>query len=343
MADGLTARPASAAAERAREQAARWFARLQNLADDELAERGRFERWLCASPLHAAAFREMAELWEGLDHGPLLTQLAAAAACDAPRPAQPPRRRLLRQSLGAVAAAGAGLVIWRAFNATEAEDTRAEWQTRPGEHRQQRLPDGSRVTLAGDTRLALRWSARQRRVHLLQGMAAFDVASDPERPFVVDGGQAQVTVLGTQFGVNRLPDRLRVSVTEGRVQVVPQQSLLSRLWRGEGPSWPLGAGDVLEVRDGRGQRLARRASDELAWQRGHLVLVDADLQEVAAALSRYSMRPVRAEPSDRLAQVRLAAVVQTDDIAGFLRALPGIAPLRVEPAADAIWLRAAGP
>lgn len=192
-------------------------------------------------------------------------------------------------------------------------------------NRLQRLPDGSRVTLAGATRLALRWSGRQRHVQLLQGMAGFEVAADPTRPFVVDSGLAQISVLGTQFGVNRLPDRVRVSVLEGRAQVVRQQARLWGLWLAQGQTWQLGQGEVLEVQADQEQRLQRSAADELAWLRGHLVLADADLQEVAAALSRYSSRPVQVVPSARLAAVRLAAVVQTHDVAGFLRALPGIA------------------
>jgi ferric-dicitrate binding protein FerR (iron transport regulator) len=54
----------------------------------------------------------------------------------------------------------------------------------------------------------------------LQGMAHFEVAKNPNAPFVIRSGQNQVTVLGTGFDVrsyNKKP--LQVTVNHGKVRV----------------------------------------------------------------------------------------------------------------------------
>ena len=45
-------------------------------------------------------------------------------------------------------------------------------------------------------------------------------SKDPARPFIVDAGGAIARAVGTRFGVDRLEDRVRVIVNEGKVAVV---------------------------------------------------------------------------------------------------------------------------
>ena len=56
-------------------------------------------------------------------------------------------------------------------------------------------------------------------VALASGGARFDVAPRPNRVFSVRAGAVTVTVLGTAFAVERVADRVGVSVTRGIVQV----------------------------------------------------------------------------------------------------------------------------
>ncbi|WP_369690901.1 FecR domain-containing protein [Phytopseudomonas flavescens] len=67
-----------------------------------------------------------------------------------------------------------------------------------------------------------------------QGEALFDVVRNPLRPFLIDSGMAQITVRGIRFVVNRLPDRLRVSVDHGRLEVTST--------RHPNETWQVGAG-----------------------------------------------------------------------------------------------------
>ncbi len=83
------------------------------------------------------------------------------------------------------------------------------------------LPDGTRVRLNAGS--GLRYSEKMnhqetRRVRLT-GEAFFEVAKNPDKPFIIDANDAQVRVLGTVFNVKSVPRRktVVVAVEEGRV------------------------------------------------------------------------------------------------------------------------------
>ncbi len=82
------------------------------------------------------------------------------------------------------------------------------------------LPDGTHVRLNGGSQLSY-WSdfaeLKTRRV-TLNGEAFFEVAKNPEKPFVIDAGQSEVKVLGTVFNVKtRQGNNAVVAVQEGKV------------------------------------------------------------------------------------------------------------------------------
>nr|WP_254229162.1 FecR domain-containing protein [Agrobacterium salinitolerans] len=83
------------------------------------------------------------------------------------------------------------------------------------------LEDGSRISLNTDTAIAVHYSQKERRITLLRGEAYFDVAKNPERPFVVEDGALTAKALGTHYSVRTgngaLPQE--VQVEEGRVEV----------------------------------------------------------------------------------------------------------------------------
>ena len=84
-----------------------------------------------------------------------------------------------------------------------------------------RLADGSVATPLGEeSALAVREDAPQRvAIDLVRGRGRFEVAPRPERPFSVRAGDVTITVLGTVFTVERVADRIGISVARGRVLV----------------------------------------------------------------------------------------------------------------------------
>jgi transmembrane sensor len=116
-------------------------------------------------------------------------------------------------------ATAAGLLLTIAFWAWHAHPA-THLATSAGEVRQVPLVDGSLVTLGKETRIALAYETSTRRVRLESGEALFEVAKDPSRPFVVEGGNVRIRAVGTAFLVNRRADgAVEVTVTNGIVDV----------------------------------------------------------------------------------------------------------------------------
>lgn len=223
-------------------------------------------------------------------------------------------------------------------------------QTPLGRSLRQPLPDGSVVTLDALTRLQLAYYGRRRSATLLQGAAFFDIRTDAQRPFVVDvpapvaadaaspgtstgtrtagAGSLRVTVLGTRFGVERRVDGgVEVQVEAGRVRV---EALDERgrarhaveLGPGEGLRQAAAAGidEPLQVQ----QRPAGQVA--AGWRQGGVEFDDTPLAEAIERLSRYLPRPVDLDPA--VASLRLSGLVRIAQAEDFLRALPGILPVR---------------
>ena len=76
-----------------------------------------------------------------------------------------------------------------------------------------RLHDGSIVELNKGAQISIRYSGDERRVDLLSGEAYFEVAKNPDRPFIVSARGIDVKAVGTAFNVRLHNDSLEVLVT----------------------------------------------------------------------------------------------------------------------------------
>ena len=248
------------------------------------------------------------------------------------------RRRSLAALLGMAGLAVGGLGGWRWWRLAV-----PQWQqtasTGHGKTLRQPLPDGSVLTLDAQTRVALAYYAGQRSVRLLQGAAFFEVAHDPGRPFVVDvpgdvpgdaddagaaAGGVRITVLGTRFGVERAANgAVQVQVESGRVRVQTLDAAGQPV-----QSHELAAGDGLRTGGGRGAVLSRLPEPGAAagWRHGSVVFDAASLAEVVERLRRYLPRPVDVDGA--AAGLRLSGQVRIAQAEDFLRALPGVVPVR---------------
>jgi ferric-dicitrate binding protein FerR (iron transport regulator) len=95
------------------------------------------------------------------------------------------------------------------------------------------LPDGTTVTLKEGSRLNLKayfLSGNTREV-ALEGEAFFDIAHNPEKPFIVHTGQIRTTALGTAFSVKAVPGEtsITVGVVEGKVKIEDGSKFLATL------------------------------------------------------------------------------------------------------------------
>jgi transmembrane sensor len=137
------------------------------------------------------------------------------------------RRRKVRRIALAGGAVGAlafalAMVAHRASNPPR-QELIAKRRTEPsvGTDRILRLADGSiAVALDPATEIAVAEDLTFRiGLSLARGRGRFEVTRRPARPFVVRAGEVTITVVGTVFTVERVADRVGVSVERGTVRV----------------------------------------------------------------------------------------------------------------------------
>lgn len=183
-----------------------------------------------------------------------------------------------------------GELSYRGAAGTATADTllRNTVRTPRGGQYQLRLPDGSRVWLNADSRLAFPVAfGSRRRVVQLTGEAYFEVAKDAARPFEVEAGAARVTVLGTHFNVQAYPDEPAPVTTllEGAVRL--RQGTAQVLLRPGQQGRPRPDG-TLAVR-------AVDASSAVAWKEGRFVFEDEPIEGIMRQIARWYDVPVRYE------------------------------------------------
>jgi len=94
------------------------------------------------------------------------------------------------------------------------------------------LADGSTVTLKDGSRLSQKsnFNGKTREI-FLEGEAFFDIAHNPNKPFIVHAKGTKTTALGTSFIVKAMSDESSITVTvvEGKVKVEEGTKLLATL------------------------------------------------------------------------------------------------------------------
>jgi len=123
--------------------------------------------------------------------------------------------------IAAILVMGIAISVWFIANSNRQFEFVAE-----NEGLVQKLKDGSTLTLSSASTLTFSPSSSKREAQL-KGTGYFEVAKDPERPFIVSTENAIVTVLGTQFSVAEKIDQTIVSVEEGIVRVAAGQTELT--------------------------------------------------------------------------------------------------------------------
>ena len=252
------------------DQAAEWFMR-RDAGPLSRTEQAVFEQWL-AEPGHRAAFEEIEATWTDLAFIPR----PAAVAFQAPRRRFKAglRRQVMAAAAALIAVVGTGYVFDVPLR------LQADVYTGTGEIRTVALEDGSSVTLNTGSAIAVDYTGNLRRIRLLGGEAAFDVAKDASRPFVVDTAGGEARALGTAFAVRKDGDDAIVTVIESRVGVTYPTGARSMV--------TLSPGQAVEYsRKGIGTVKAVDAVAETAWRRGKLIFVEKPLGQVIAELNRY--------------------------------------------------------
>jgi transmembrane sensor len=244
-------------------------------------------QWLAESPDHAALLRALPVIGTIGDRTMPPEAREAFAAALRRRPAIGARRFTVPRrprwfAVGAAAAAAVigaiGLRVATHVTKPSRSDAPRIYRTAVAQRGELRLPDGTHLTVAPESRVRLAADfGVQRRDVYLEGEAYFEVVHDSTRPFTVFTANASTRDLGTAFAIRGYPDErtVRVVVREGRVEM-----------SGAGL---LRAGDVARLAPDGEATVRHHANVDalLGWTKGELAFQDAPLDQVLHDLRRW--------------------------------------------------------
>lgn len=179
------------------------------------------------------------------------------------------------------------------------------------------LPDGTEVLLNHHSKIRYRrqFDEKSRQVRLT-GEAYFDVAREPDRPFLIDAGSARVEVLGTSFNVQAYKDAdvVEITVESGVVALTakgePGEQIV--LKAGNSGSY-LSQEKALEL-------VPHMDRNKLAWKTRELFFDNTPLGEVARVIS-HSYHVEVLIPNAQLEGCPLTASFEGQDLDSVLEVL----------------------
>lgn len=309
------------------EQAAHWIMRLEcgGLSEGEQAA---LASWIGSSAEHRQVFEEYRAISSLLDAH---VEVHLGAAAEAARRARTVARKW-RRGIAAVAAAAALVVA-----IVRVSQRPHEFSTGAAERHRFVLEDGSSVELNARSAVAAQFHRGERRIQLTRGEALFEVAKDPQRPFIVETNVGSVRALGTAFDVRSVgSERVEVTVLTGTVHIAHE---------GDRAGGQTATSDQQAsiTREGVSVRTLPEggASDAIAWRDGQVVFDETPLSEVFERFGAYHRRDIIVESS--AAGLRLGGRYSLTDLDGILDAIQRLLPVRVTTGAEgAIRIAAIG-
>lgn len=311
-----------------RRQAATWAARLH--ADDvSEADRAAWHDWMSTSERHRHAYARIESLWSSLGEFAHAREIVAridpspgVATAIPPGQTAGRRRRDHSQRWGVLVAAMLILVIGTAILLPvmfpPVEDI--VYRTAPGERRSLLLADDSRLDLDTDSMVTVRFSEKERQILIERGRAFFRVAKG-KHPFVVRSRYGSVRAVGTAFEVYDREHGFRVSLYEGRVDLLAAADSI----RPDATLASLSPGQSALLRPGGLDRESDFpvAADMPPWTSGRLLFDDVPLQAAVDEFNRYSNALILID-SKSLKSLRISGRFRSEDTDGFVEALAAV-------------------
>jgi ferric-dicitrate binding protein FerR (iron transport regulator) len=162
------------------------------------------------------------------------------------------------------------------------------------------LPDGSVVTLNNNSKLTFSNEFKNDvREVFIEGEAFFNVTPNPEKPFIINAGNAQVKVLGTSFNVCAYPETetVEVVVATGKVQVTNKNEKLSSIENNEVFLVPGEKGTLFNSQN-RIEKTENTNPNYLAWKTHDLIFDEVPLQEVITCLEKVYHVNIQVEETE---------------------------------------------
>ena len=142
------------------------------------------------------------------------------------------------------------------------------------------LSDGTTVWVNAQSTLEYPgvFSGKTREV-ILNGEAYFDVAPDPEQPFIVKSGNFNTKVTGTHFNIFAYKDYFDVSLVEGQVKIFQEYETSDTVI--------LNHNERIILEEGRLIKKLLTTADDFLWKDGIYHFNDMPFREIVKKLELY--------------------------------------------------------
>lgn len=294
-------------------EAREWLIRLDGDEEPGADEKASLQAWVAQSETHRQELARISAFW---DEASVLTELSIPLQNEAQNRRAVSGQGFANRYVGALSVLCVLSVLLLGFNAYKHSvnaATNGIYTTNIGELQAHTLADGSVLRLNTNSQVEVSFNSRARNIRLLRGEAHFDVSHNRRWSFHVYAGLGRVKAVGTAFGVRLVDDRVKVIVSDGKVDLavpidvkrgVPASERgpavlqsIGQLDRGQEASFD----SRVEVVEGSGgssigsvQNLNINSLPEaelgrqLAWRDGFLVFNALPLSQVVKELNRYT-------------------------------------------------------
>ncbi|MBA6390893.1 FecR domain-containing protein [Colwellia sp. BRX10-3] len=273
------------------DEASIWLVKLDNgnLSDQSRKE---LKTWLSADKRHPVALKAMADVWDDMDEILMIIDNKDSSVKVSIWPILKP---IFKPVMLAASISFMALLLWVGMPNDVHKNSYA---TLIGQQMDATFDDGSIIHLNTNTHIETEFSDNKRIIKLVKGEALFEVAHDPNRPFIVYAGDRLVQAIGTKFVVHLKSEDIQVTVTDGKVKMskVALNTTLTDI--NDLTNTAIQKDDVYII---KGEKVvvtqdktptltfikAENMARELSWLNGKLIFVNEELSDVIEEINRY--------------------------------------------------------
>ncbi|UII27398.1 FecR domain-containing protein [Fulvivirga maritima] len=198
------------------------------------------------------------------------------------------------------------------------------------------LEDESSVSLKKGALLTYQpksFNSGTERIVNLEGEAFFEVAHNPERPFIIKANNAEIKVLGTKFLVKTYNDQpTQVLVTEGKVQVT---------YKSTGDIIILEAEEEVVVQKDQAPIVKSSDVNQLYWKTGVMRFQNESLSKVFQTLSSEFGKQIIVE-NDDINQCKITATFKKQSLGTIIKVIESTHQLESSISGDSITIKGHG-
>ncbi len=174
------------------------------------------------------------------------------------------------------------------------------------------LEDNSSVWLRdGGSTLSLKSDFQTERRVALEGEAFFDIASDKDRPFIIEVANGDfIKVLGTSFNVINSKKEFDLTVYSGRVELHTLNRVLT-----------LTKGDKVTRVNGAMVKIKDNKTNQLSWKNKELIFENSSLDQVFLALESHYKTNIQVESDGTIASCKIRTRYTKEPISKVMKEL----------------------